>query len=614
MRSPEILKDIVEVDDEDVESTSSNLGSKSASSGPEGAPMLAQKETKLVNRSKICVYLVILLSAALVGGLTYWFMEEREQIWWEDEFEEFSEEVFETCQTRLLKLQESAQTLSATWTAHATHGSDGGLLQATFNTTLPNFGVLASRLGSLGQSEMMAVAPILRPEDVPEFEQYASNHQGWITEDLAVAAYEKANEDSDDEQDEDESHDDDERKRKLVDFFDVGQINSIQDCHNGLNDSWLVTPIWQMVPTPVNASNSLVMYNVQCKEWFPSLLKHVLSTRQGVFSPMLDLSDFIDGVISSAHDESEDDGDDESGDEDEIHSAEQVHGTHHRSLYVEPIFSSFDTSIADIVGVVLAVVDWDVYFSDVLEDEAMGVIMDLEYSCPGQDAPDRYAFEVADGKDNVVFYGHNITYSHEYVHATERKQITSASGEFGDDSSDDESEDDRRSLQDSGIEPEDNINDEINMSRCDWFVTTAFDQHYVDNWQNQDAVTYSLIVVSIFIFTALVFLMYDCLVQRRNRQVMKTAERSNAIVSSLFPKNVAAQMMEEANHGVMTRSQATQKAFRNINASGAASSTSGSMVEGTKPIADLFRDTTVMFADIAGELLGSSIAQWVECF
>ena len=111
---------------------------------------------------------------------------------------------------------------------------------------------------------MMAVAPILRPDDVAAFEQYAFDHQGWIAEDLAVAAYEKAAEESDDDHDED--HDDDERKRRLVDFFDVGQINSIEDCHHGLNGSWLVTPIWQMVPTPVNASNSLVMYNVQCKE------------------------------------------------------------------------------------------------------------------------------------------------------------------------------------------------------------------------------------------------------------------------------------------------------------------------------------------------------------
>ena len=81
----ELLKDISEVDDEDVESTSSRFGSNSASSGADATPVLAQKETRLVNRSKVCVYLVILVSAALVGGLTYWFMESREAVWYEDE-------------------------------------------------------------------------------------------------------------------------------------------------------------------------------------------------------------------------------------------------------------------------------------------------------------------------------------------------------------------------------------------------------------------------------------------------------------------------------------------------------------------------------------------------
>ncbi|KAG7352821.1 adenylate cyclase [Nitzschia inconspicua] len=48
---------------------------------------------------------------------------------------------------------------------------------------------------------------------------------------------------------------------------------------------------------------------------------------------------------------------------------------------------------------------------------------------------------------------------------------------------------------------------------------------------------------------------------------MKTAQQSNEIVSSLFPKNVAAQMMEEANYESLTRSQATQKAFKSFNTS-----------------------------------------------
>jgi hypothetical protein len=45
--------------------------------------------------------------------------------------------------------------------------------------------------------------------------------------------------------------------------------------------------------------------------------------------------------------------------------------------------------------------------------------------------------------------------------------------------------------------------------------------------------------VLIFVFTSLVFLLYDRLVERRQQKVMSTAMQSSAIVSSLFPRKSA---------------------------------------------------------------------------
>lgn len=47
--------------------------------------VLAAKETTLVNRSKIAVYLVVLLAAAAMGVATYFFMKGEEKAWYEDE-------------------------------------------------------------------------------------------------------------------------------------------------------------------------------------------------------------------------------------------------------------------------------------------------------------------------------------------------------------------------------------------------------------------------------------------------------------------------------------------------------------------------------------------------
>jgi hypothetical protein len=56
-------------------------------------------------------------------------------------------------------------------------------------------------------------------------------------------------------------------------------------------------------------------------------------------------------------------------------------------------------------------------------------------------------------------------------------------------------------------------------------------------------------VVFLFIFTAMVFVLFDCFVQRRQDKVMMTAKRANAVVSSLFPSNVRDRMFKDAEKG-----------------------------------------------------------------
>jgi hypothetical protein len=52
--------------------------------------------------------------------------------------------------------------------------------------------------------------------------------------------------------------------------------------------------------------------------------------------------------------------------------------------------------------------------------------------------------------------------------------------------------------------------------------------------------------VLVFLFAAMVFLLYDYLVQRRHNKVMATAKRTDAIASSLFPSNVRERMFKDA--------------------------------------------------------------------
>lgn len=46
---------------------------------------------------------------------------------------------------------------------------------------------------------------------------------------------------------------------------------------------------------------------------------------------------------------------------------------------------------------------------------------------------------------------------------------------------------------------------------------------------------YAVLVAFTFVVVAIVFVIYDILVQKRNEKIVVTAARSNAIVSSMFP-------------------------------------------------------------------------------
>ena len=75
-----------------------------------------------------------------------------------------------------------------------------------------------------------------------------------------------------------------------------------------------------------------------------------------------------------------------------------------------------------------------------------------------------------------------------------------------------------------------------------FFPSEKFESAYATN----RPVTYTIVVSCIFAFMIAVFFLYDCFVERRQTKVMSTATRSTAIVSSLFPEQIADRLMEDA--------------------------------------------------------------------
>jgi hypothetical protein len=146
--------------------------------------------------------------------------------------------------------------------------------------------------------------------------------------------------------------------------------------------------------------------------------------------------------------------------------------------------------------------------------------------------------------------------------------------------------------------------DDVPTGACEFFLHIYPSQEFYEATQTQRPLYYTLAIVGVFVMTALVFLMYDWLVARRQRKLLTTATQSNAILSSLFPEKVRQRLMKEQ--------QEKEEAMNNANAdkklgavqplkdgkdpkmtlSGGDAATSLDIF-GSKPIADLFPSATV---------------------
>jgi hypothetical protein len=116
-----------------------------------------------------------------------------------------------------------------------------------------------------------------------------------------------------------------------------------------------------------------------------------------------------------------------------------------------------------------------------------------------------------------------------------------------------------------------------------------------------------VVIFVAFIGLAIGFILYDRFLESRIQSVAKQAARSNAIVSSLFPTQVHDRLFDkdEASESQSRRSRQSGKRQLNKRVSKELELNNQVDVHSpemylTKPIADLFPSTTLLFSDLAG--------------
>ena len=146
---------------------------------------------------------------------------------------------------------------------------------------------------------------------------------------------------------------------------------------------------------------------------------------------------------------------------------------------------------------------------------------------------------------------------------------------------------------------------------CEFFLEAYPTLEFRESYTTDQAVVFTTILGLAFAMTALFFLFYVRIVQRRQTKVMATAARTNAIVTSLFPSNVRDRIMKDAEEAVANNKEmvpflpgmgeAPKKKLKTFLDEENPGTENQLVMFQTKPIADLFPETTVMFADLVGK-------------
>jgi hypothetical protein len=147
---------------------------------------------------------------------------------------------------------------------------------------------------------------------------------------------------------------------------------------------------------------------------------------------------------------------------------------------------------------------------------------------------------------------------------------------------------------------------------------------FEDEYRTSLPLVMTLIVGCIFAVMASTFFLYDCFVQRRNAKVLSVAARSGAIVSSLFPSTVRDRLFDQGKpsddipQGSERSTTKSTNKFKHFMEGERDNMDLGEEGDDdilkTKPIADLFPATTILFADIAGFTAWSSVREPTQVF
>jgi hypothetical protein len=423
--------------------------------------------------------------------------------------------------------------------------------------TLPDWEIRSRQSRSIAGVESMAFIPIVSPDDKVQWEKYAAQNTDWLYQGLGVQGRSPSANDS-------------KISKNIYYAYDEGTHLPFH------------LPIHEFGPAPDQLSSINLDFGsfMTFQRAVPAAIrgrKATLSEITSVVGLYITTYSWYDGNIMSAYTPSA------PTDAYAIHSSvsDMYDSTGNISFptwsntpvphtyIMQPIFDTF-SSDAEVVGFVMGIFPWIHLFLHLLPEGVNGLIIVVEDSCGEQITckieGEHATFMGYGDMHDPVFDDYRVAHSFDNFTAVDNLKYDNEEKIWGNGS-----------------------------STCAYILSVYPTSQFRAKYITDTPKGFSFAVVCIIFMTAMVFVLYDVFVSRRQRAVVSAATRTQALVSSLFPTSVQDRILDDAAKSTQKDSAfgsaytARAKAqLRDFFQGGGDNDEQSSPLLKSRPIADLF--------------------------
>ncbi|CAB9505095.1 natriuretic peptide receptor 2 [Seminavis robusta] len=569
---------------QDVESVAySNAGTNVTDFGTknlqkEERETLAKKESQAVSIIRIVVYLVVILVAVTVSLLIYFYTKNDQQQDFEVGFAAYAMKVTESFYDSVERKIGAIHSMSTQITSYAV--STG----ASFpNVTIPHYELQGANARIQAAGVILYFLPLVTDENRAGWEEYAAANRHWVMEAFGKEIAWKNAQDAKFglgtfEQVSGEGKEDGGSRMLQKTGTDANALEQVT-----LEDGYNVRVFGSSggTPQPLNSGPFLPLWQLTPVLPIINFMNFDMSNHSAVAASLDAAVDSHQIVMSQAHDLK--DPNDDTNESESLynafleagqyrHDAELFEGDPTTNL-LYPVFDSFGPN-RTLGGLLMTSLYWRLNFDEILPDTAKGITVVLENSL-------NQSFTYRIDGPHVTFLGPGDRHDPRYDSMVVSEDVT-------------EHLQARAGPENQGFDAAD-----LNAEHCRYKLSVYPSQDTEDEYVNNEPIIFTLIVAGVFLFTSLVFILYDWLVARRQRIVMDKAVQSTAIVSSLYPKQVRDRMFEQERNDTSKQDNQWRRSVEKESRVDKLASLNDSIKSDT-PIADSYEACTVLFADLSG--------------